>query len=175
MASLLTQTIRSRWLAIAVHLGLWLILILTLINLRSDLPNYRENTAFSTPTESLVPADRVAAIFSSPAKPVPIAWSNAANPFFTQYFIPPPKPAPPPPPTTRKVQLTYQGFFLGGEEMKHAIVRVATNFHFVQIGAQIDTNLTVVEATAQLLTLTNRAAQTNLLPLNVQTEIEVPL
>ena len=43
------------------------------------------------------------------------------------------------------------------------------------IGARIATNLLIAEATMQAMTLTNLAAQTNILPLNVKKELEVPI
>jgi hypothetical protein len=43
------------------------------------------------------------------------------------------------------------------------------------IGAPITTNLFVADASLQSLLLTNHVAQTNLLPLNVKKEIEVPI
>lgn len=172
---MVTQTIRSRWFAVAVHSLLWLIALLTALRLTTRMPQYRETKAHTMPPQLNVPAERLANMFSPSTASAHIAWSNGANPFHTRHFVPPPTPAPPPPPTTRKVEVTYQGFFLSSDRVKHAIVKVSTNFQFIRLGARVETNIYVAEATAAALTLTNHAAQTNLLPLNVKTQIEVPL
>jgi len=55
------------------------------------------------------------------------------------------------------------------------MLRVANDFVITGIGTAIATNNYVFEAAMQALTLTNLDGQTNLLPLNVKKEIEVPL
>ena len=45
----------------------------------------------------------------------------------------------------------------------------------IPVGGMVTTNLFVVDAAMQSLTLTNTAAQTNLLGLNARQVIEVPL
>ena len=93
-------------------------------------------------------------------------------PFFTRYFVPP---APPPPPTTRTIEVTYQGFYQTGDGPKQTMFRLGEAFHFAPVGARIATNLFIAEVTMQAMTLTNLAAQTNILPLNVKKELVVPI
>ena len=62
---------------------------------------------------------------------------------------------------------------MGGS--KHIIVKLADAFLDTLVGAKITANLFAAEATMQSLTLTNPAAQTNLLLLNTKKEIEVPI
>jgi hypothetical protein len=101
--------------------------------------------------------------------------TNYMNPFITRHFVPTPTPAPPPPPTTRKVKVTYQGFYQPIDSPRQAILKVGDAFVIAKVGALIETNLFISEAALQTLTLTNLAAQTNVIPLNTQKEIEVPL
>jgi hypothetical protein len=93
--------------------------------------------------------------------------------FFTRHFTPPPTP-PPPAPTTRKVEITYSGFYEAGEA-RHVIVKLANAFVDGTLGARVTTNWFFSDATYQALTLTNIAGQTNVLPLNTKKEIEVPI
>ncbi len=82
---------------------------------------------------------------------------------------------PPPPPTTRKIEVTYQGFYQTGDGPKQTIFKLGEAFLVAPIGARIATNLFIAEATMQALTLTNLAAQTNILPLNAKKELVVPI
>jgi hypothetical protein len=80
-----------------------------------------------------------------------------------------------PPPTTRNIELTYQGFYQAGDGTKHTICKLGDTFIAVPVGGKIATNLFVADATLQALTLTNQAAQTNILPLNAKKELVVPM
>jgi len=97
------------------------------------------------------------------------------NPFFTRHFIPPPTPAPPPPPTTRKIDVTYQGFYQTTNGPKFAVLKVAEGIMVAKIGALVATNVYVAQASLTNVILTNLTARTNILPLNTKTEIEVPI
>jgi hypothetical protein len=104
----------------------------------------------------------------------PPGLTNLSSPFLTTHFVPVASPAPPPP-TTRKVEVTYQGFYQAGDTIKHVVVKVGDVFVAAVIGAPITTNLFVADASLQNLMLTNHVAQTNLLLLNTKNEIEVPI
>lgn len=173
MPSAFTQTVRSRWFALVIHLGLWLLLYLTLVNLRGTAPPYRNVNSGLSP-QVPVPAGKLSGLFLGDPLPPP-GTNTSANPFFTEHFVPPPTPAPPPPPTSRKVEVTYQGFFESTENVRHAVMVVGKDLVIAKTGALVETNVFVSQAGLQVLTLTNLAAQTNLLPLNVKTVIEVPI
>ena len=81
----------------------------------------------------------------------------------------------PAPPTTRKIELTYQGYYQTEGSPKTAILKLADVYIVVPVGAAVATNFYVSEATMQSLTLTNPRSQTTLLPLNAKKEIEVPV
>jgi hypothetical protein len=165
------QTLKSRWFAAVVHAGLWLLLYLAVTGFRGKSPDYHVADAVSTQPQSLAPVGKLVNLFSPGIWPKPFAHTNSLNPFFTRHFIPPPAPAP----TTRKIELTYQGYYQTSEGAKQAIVKLADAFFVTPIGAKVTANLYAVEATLQSLTLTNSSAQTNLLLLNVKKEIEVPI
>lgn len=174
MAPLLAQTLRSRWFAVLVHLGSWVLLYLALTAMGGKTPDYRESQAVSAPPQSPAPVARLVDLFAPGAATQPAINSNLLSSFVTRHFIPVPVP-PPAPPTTRKVEVTYQGFYQTDGSLKIAVVKVGDAFNIVPLGARVTTNFLVAEATMQALTLTNLAAQTNLLPLNVKKVIEVPL
>ncbi len=168
------QILKSRWLAGCLHLGLWLLFFLVLTRLGGRTPVFHEREAFSTPPQSPAPVARLEPLFAPGAWPVSLARSNAPDPFFTRHFTPAPAP-PPPSPTTRKIELTYLGFYLSGDSPKQAVVRFADSFIVTPIGARVLSNLFVAQATMQTLTLTNPSAQTNILTVNMKKEIEVPI
>jgi hypothetical protein len=171
MKAFVAQLLRSRWLAAGTHVGLWLLLYLALLTLGGKLPPLHDADVSAAPTQSPVPVASLYDLFSADAWPRLAGNTNAVEPFFTRHFIP----SPIPPPTTRKIEVTYQGFYQAGTGPKQALIKLGATFVVSPIGAAIATNLFVADATFQTLTLTNRAAQTNLLSLNAKKEIEVPI
>jgi hypothetical protein len=175
MAALI-QILRTRWFSLALNTSLWLLLFLVIRGLGGKAPDFRTTDPAQLPTPIPVPVGKLDSLFSSAQLPRPGADSNAFNLFFTRFFVPPPAPAPPPAPTTKKIEVTYQGFYQSGEESKHAVIKIADAFVVAKVGtAVMSTNLFVSDATMQSLILTNLASETNVLPLNIKKEIEVPI
>lgn len=175
MPSVLLHALRSRWFALVVHACLWVLLYLVITNAGGHPPPFHDSTAATLPAQSPAPVGQLGQLFATASWPKPGAATNSLNPFFTRYFVPAPSPAPPPPPTTRKIDFTYQGFYEAGDGPKNAVLKVGDAFVIARVGALVATNLYVAQATMQSVTLTNLAAQTNLLLLNTKKEIEVPL
>lgn len=175
MQALIIQILRSRWFAVSVHAALWLLLYLVIKNAGGKAPDFHEAPAASLFPQNLAPVNKLEPLLSPGQWPKASPGTNDLNPFFTRHFVPPPTPAPPPPPTTRKVEVTYQGFFQTADSPKNAVLKVATNFVIARIGALVETNLYVANASMQDVTLTNTTGQTNVVPLNTKKEIEVPV
>ena len=174
MKSLLTQLLGSRWFVVSTHASLWLLFYLTFGGLGSPSPDFRESLARTPARHPILPETSLADFFS-PEPPAKFgADTNAMNPFVTSYFIPRQAPAPPPP-TTRKIELTYLGFYQTAQGDKQAIVRQGDDFLVATVGAKITANLYAAEASMQTLLVTNSAAKTNLLLLNSKKELEVPV
>lgn len=171
MISPLLQKFRSRWFAMAVHLGLWCVLYLAVAHLGGKTPDFHIADSSTAPSPGPVPVAKMESLFSPAQWLNPQAATNASNPFFTSFFVP----VTPPAPTTRKIEVTYQGFYEAGDNIRHTIVKVADTYVVASVGAPIATNLFIADATLQNLLLTNLAAQTNLLLLNAKKEIEVPI
>jgi len=172
--SKLSQTLRSGWFAMSIHACFWVLLYLAVTSLGGRTPDFRIGTSYSPLPQSPAPVAKLAGLFSATQLPRLATETNSLDPFFTSYFVPPPSPTAPEP-TTRKIEVTYQGFYQTGDGPKHAVVKVADAFVDASIGWPIATNVFVADATLQTLVLTNRTAQTNLLPLNIKKEIEVQL
>ena len=175
--AMLSDTLRSRWFSTCLHAGLWLLLLLSIIGIGGRAPQFREATAHPTAVTTTVPVDKLAMIFVPTNWPKSVRNTANLNLFTTSYFIPPspPPPPPPPPPTTRKVELTYQGFYRTGDGPKYALLRLGETLVGIPVGGTVVTNLYVMEAALQNLTLTNSATQTNVITLNTKSEVEVPL
>jgi hypothetical protein len=172
MHPIVKKTLRSRWFVAGLHACLWLLVYLAATNLGGKAPHFRDADAVATPSQSPAPVAGLERLFSPGIWPKSLIDTNRLNPFFTPYFIPP---APPPPPTTRKIEVTYQGFYQTGDDLKRAIYKLGEAYLVAPIGARIATNLFIAEATMQVMTLTNLSAQTNILPLNTKKEIVVPI
>jgi hypothetical protein len=173
MPSATLQLLRSRWLTWGVHVGLWLLLYLAVIHTGGKTPELTEASPSTPPALAVVPVGRIDSLFSPGQWPTPLARTKGLNPFFTSHFVPPSIPPPPPPPT-KKIDATYQGFFQTADGPRQAIVKIGDVFVVTQVGSAVVTNQFIADATMQLLVLTN-AAQTNILPLNVKRELEVPI
>jgi hypothetical protein len=173
MKQAIVHLLRSRSFVVAVHVGLWVLLYLALRGIGGRTPEFRDARATSAPIQSVVPVSKLDELFAVAPIPVPGTNTNENGLFFTRYFIPPTTPVPPPP-TTKKIELTYQGYYdsAGG---KRAIVKLGNDFLITKLGSNVTANLFAAQATMQSLLLTNAAAQTNLLLLNTKKEIEVPL
>jgi hypothetical protein len=169
-----TKAIRSRWLASLTHAGLWLLLYLAVTGLRGKPPEMHEADGTSVSPQRIVPVAKADQLLNQANWPQFVPVPNTVDPFFTKHFIPPPAPLPPAP-TTRKIELTYLGFFTSDGSKKQTIVKLADALLVTPIGAKVTANLYAVDATTLTLTLTNSTPQTNLLQLNVKKELEVPL
>jgi hypothetical protein len=167
----LKRALSNRWFTICVHVGLWFLFYLAVVNLRGKAPEYREAESAAGAPHSPVPVTALERLFSPGIWPKSLVDTNRLNPFVTRYFIP----QAPPPPTTRKIEVTYQGFFQTGDGPKQTIFKLGDAFVMAPIGARVATNLVIADATMQALILTNLAAQTNILPLNVKQELIVPI
>lgn len=171
MSPSLVHALRGRWFSLLVHLGLWVLFYLALINLGGKTPDYRDAAASSQPADSPLPVAKLGSLFSTAQWPKIPASTNLDNPFYTLYFFPQPGP----PSTTQKIEVSYQGFYQTGDSAKSAVIKVADSFVIASLGMRVVTNWFVADASMQTLTLTNLTAQTNLLLLNAKKEIEVPV
>lgn len=168
------HTLRSRWLIVGFHAALWLLICLAAANLGGKAPPFYEAESFSTPPQPLPPVAKLAPLLAAGVWPKSVMDTNTLSPFFTKHFIPPIAPAPPVP-TTRKIELTYQGFYQTVDGPKQTIVKLADSFIITSPGLKVTANLFISDATMQALTLTNLDRQTNILLLNTKKEIEVPI
>jgi hypothetical protein len=173
MMLLLAQLFRSRWFFICVHVALWVLVFLATTRLGGSAPPLRDTVALSAAAQSPAPVEKLARLLAPDNFPKSIVPTNGTSMFSTRHFIPPPTPAPPAP-TTRKVEITYSGFYEAGEA-RHVIVKLGNAYVDGSLGARVTTNWFFSDASYQALILTNISGQTNVLPLNTKKEIEVPI
>jgi hypothetical protein len=172
---MLNATLRSRSFSACLHAGLWVLLLLAIIGIGGTRPlRFSEAEADPAAVNTPVPMSRLEKLFAPGNWPRQLVDPAGTNQFVTTHFIPT-TPPPPPPPTTRKVEVTYQGFYRAAEGPQQAFLRVADALIRIPVGGVVTTNLFLIEVSPLTATLTNSAAQTNLLKLNTKQEIEVPL
>ncbi len=172
---MLNATLRSRFFSASLHAGLWVLLLLALVGIggtRALL--FREAAADPAAVNIPVPVARLGQLFAPANWLKQLVDTGGSNQFLTAHFIPT-SPPPPPPPTTRKVEVTYQGYYRAAEGPQQAFLRLGDALVRVQVGGLVTTNLFLIEAAPHTATLTNSAAQTNVLKLNTKQEVEVPL
>jgi hypothetical protein len=174
MRTALSQTLSSRWLAGAVHAGLWVLVYLSASGLGGKTPIFREADGTLPPPPSPAPVARLDPLLARGVWPNLAPRTNALNAFYTRHFTPPPKPAPPPP-TTRMIELTYLGYYETEGTTKTVMARLADAFLVAPVGTRLTANLFAADAGMESLTLTNAAAQTNLIKLNTKKQLEVPI
>ena len=177
--AMLNETLRSRSFSAGLHAVLWLLLLLAVVGIGGGRALvFREAEVDPSAVNTPVPVAKLEKLFAPTNWPKSVVDAASLNPFATTHFIPaptPPPPPPPPPPTMRKIELTYQGFYRTAEDPKHALLRLGDTLVDIRVGGMVVTNLYLIEATMQTVTLTNSAAQTNVLTLNTKREVEVPL
>jgi hypothetical protein len=171
---MLSQTFQSRWFALTLHAGLWLLLVLLVFRLRGPAAPFAETATATTAVQTNLPVAKLAQLFAPAPSRLAAGATNRLSPFATRYFVP----AAPPvvaPPTTRKVELTYQGFYQVTESVRRIFLQVDKKMVICPVGDQFVTSLFIATADLQTLTLTNAAGQTNVLKLNTKTTLEVPV
>lgn len=167
---MLDQTLRSRGFVVALHLGLWALLLLTLNHWRGQGLVYGERIVTPGALQSVIPLDRLHTLLAA-AQPPPVVSTNALHLFATGHFAP----KPPAPATVRKFALTYQGFFQTGDGPRQALVALDGSPVSQPLGSQLVTNLFVADLTFTTLTLTNTEGLSIVLNINTQRVVEVPL
>ena len=174
---MLNETLRSRWLSGCLNGGLWLLLLFAVLGIGGRQPQFREAEADPSAVITPVPVARLENLFAPTNWPKLVMDPASQSAFATTHFIPPVVPAPPPPapPTTRKVEITYQGYYETAGGPRRVMLRLGDLLNSIPVGTSVTTNLWVADAVFQTLTLTNSANQTTVLTLNVKKEVEVPL
>lgn len=170
---MLNETLRSRWFSACLHAGLWLLLLLAVVGIGGRAPNYREAEADPGAVITPVPMAKLQNLFAATNWPGRIVDTASLNPFSTTHFLPPTIPVTTP--TTRRIELTYQGFYQTTDGPRRVMLRFGDTLIGIPVGGSVVSNLFVAEATFKTLTLTNHIAQTNVLTVNVKKEVEVPL
>lgn len=173
MKLIVAQVLRSRWLAGVVHACLWLLVYFAATRLGGKLPAFQELDGSEPVPPVHAAIAKLDPLFTSGAWPKVVVGTNEVSVFYTLNFAPTPKPTPPPP-TTRKIELTYQGFY-NVEGKSRVLVKMDDRFLVTPLGSNVTANLFAANATALNLTLTNSTAQTNVLTLNLKKQLEVPI
>lgn len=170
---MLKETLRSRWFSAGLHAGLWLLLVLVVAGLGGRRPQFAETDADPLAVQVPVPVAKIEKLFAPGNWPQHVVSPDSQNAFATLHFKPPVVPIPPP--TTRRVELTYQGYYQSGDGPLRTLLRLGDAMVAVPVGGVVVSNLWVVSAGFKNLTLTNSAGQTNVLAVNVKQDVEVPL
>ena len=179
---ILSETLRSRWFSICLHVSLWVLLLLVIIGGGMGAHEHPFHEAVANPAAVVtpVPVVQLERLFAPATFPKRVGDPANLSLFTTAYFVPPvkptpPSPPPPPPPTTRKVELTYQGYYGTGDGPRYALLLLGEKLVGIPVGGMVVTNLYVVDAALKTLTLTNTAVHTNVLTLNMKQAVEVPI
>lgn len=174
---MLNPLANNRSLAVVLSLGLLVLLVVAIGDLGWSLPKPPTRQGPLSPIEEIVPVSKIAAVFSSNAFAQVYPPTNLPSLFYTTRFIPPAVPPPPPSPkaTTRKIEVTYQGFYQVADGPKQAFIKTGDTLFVGPAGARVATAWAVQDFSLRALTLTNNVARTNILEINQKKEFEIPL
>lgn len=150
--------------------GLIALAVLILTDLDVGLPEFPAAQRRPDGAAAPISVSEIENVLSPARYALLIPPTNSLNPFYTTYFQPPA----PKPPTTRKVELTYQGFYRNAEGQKRAFVKIGDRLFVGPVGSNVVADLSVVDISLRTLTLRN-AAQTNTLEFNTRKELEIPV
>jgi hypothetical protein len=161
---------RDWWVAMGLLAGLAALLALVLRDYGVGLPEFPTTTTESHPALSPIVTGAFERLFETGAVMQLNRLTNGASPFHTTYF----QPTKPKPPTTRKVTMTYLGYVESTAGQRRAFLLLDNDTKVGALGGAVVGDLSVAEMTLRTLTLTNSAAETNLLEFNVSKTVEVP-
>ena len=161
---------RSYLMAAGIFTAAVLILILLLQDLNDALPDRPRFEPAAAPAVLGPTNGRLPELFSPAALTDVARVTNAPLPFVTTFFQPPP---PPPAKKTRKVNLTYNGFFqtAGGE--KRAYLMIDDKLAMLPPGASVVADVVISNILRTELTLL-QATQAVVIPFRGSKEVEVP-
>lgn len=162
---------RAHVMAAAIFAAVVLIMILLARDFKDplpELPRFEPAAAMAVigPTNKSLPELFAAASFSEAVR-----ITNGSLPFATTFFEPPP---PPPPKKTRKVNLTYNGYFEAVNGEKRAYVLVGDKLDLFPPGAAVVGDVVISNILRTELTL-QQATQAVVVPFRGSKEVEVPL
>ncbi|MBL9137021.1 MAG: hypothetical protein JNK85_14210 [Verrucomicrobiales bacterium] len=169
------DTVILNWLMIPAIVVLALLLALSLSQLThrgAVPPDSRPIGPLPTPHPA---AEQTRQFFAWPGS---VDWrpmTNSGNPFFTLAIqpAPPPKP-PPPPPKTRKVDVTYRGFFETAAGIRRAVIQVADKQILCGAGEKFLADYVAVDIGLRQLSSTNTAGVALKLDFAKTASVEIP-
>lgn len=167
---------RSYATATAVFAIAGLVLILLLRDVGGELPALPQFVPATAPGNLGPTNGHLAKMFTPAALATVAPAANLPTPFVTAFFQPPPPPPPPDPKIkkTRKVALTYNGFFETSTGEKRAYLLVGGAMAMLPTGAPVISDLMISNIQRLQLTLVRGSTQEVAVPFRGSTEVEVP-
>lgn len=164
-----------QWSMVPVAVVLVLLLGLAVARLRHgtvDDPSFRAAAAIP----ALHPgADQVRRWMGWPGEMTWRPLTHTANPFFTMAIRPAaPPPAAPPPAATKKVDITYRGYFQTSAQIRRAVVQVGEQQVLGFLGDVVVADYAVAAIELRQLILTNVAGQTVPFEFSRTQPLEIP-
>ncbi len=171
---MLKEVQRDQGLTVLLLISAAALAFLVVRDLGAGLPDLPSVPTNSAPVSLRLPVREFEGVLNPDRIPLLAVPTNQLGSFLSAYFQPAPKPKPPPP-TTRKIDLTYLGFFQAGERSRQAVVQLGDQQVIAGVGSNVVADLSVAGMELRTLTLTNPAAQSHILHFNVKTNLEVPI
>lgn len=163
------------WTLLPATAVLLTLLSLTLLRLRHDHAA-DAGAPVPTPLPSSHPAaGQTRQFFGWASNLTWLPLTNAGNPFFTLAIRPAPPPQPPPPPpATKKVDVTYRGYFQTSAGLRRALVQVADKQVLAGLGEPVVADFTVLAIELRSLALTNKSGGSVSLVFRTNQSLEIP-
>jgi hypothetical protein len=152
-----------------------LVLILVMQDLGGRLPDLPRPESAASPAGMGPTNSRVRDLFLPAAIGRVKPATNLPPPFVTTFFQPP---SPPPSANakhTRKVSISYDGFFQTNAGEKRAYVRVGGAMTLLSPGAPVVSDLMISNIDRLTLTLKRGSTQDVVVPFRGSTEVEIPV
>ncbi len=155
---------------------LGLLVFLLVRDLGGQLPTLPRLTPPTTSSQITLTNERLVEIFAPAALLAVAPAPHLPAAFATAYFQPPPPPPPPNPDVkkTRKVALTYNGYFETSAGEKRVFVGVGGATAMLPFGAAVISDLMISNIQRTQLTLMRSGTQAVAVPFRGSTEVEVP-
>jgi hypothetical protein len=185
-----SRAVGSLWVAVMLAIVLAALLVMAAADLHDTSPRLPQLERGARPMCELISGVKIQVLVSPAVFLQTHLSKNEGHAFYTKFFVPPPAPVPkptpppepkpeppvaPPPPQTRKVQLLFQGVYETAAGEKKIFLKRDEESLVIAPGAVVAANWAVAAVDLRRLTLTNAAAQTNILEFNSAKALEIPV
>lgn len=142
--------------------------------LGGDIPALPRLTMQARPNVDSTFGKRIETLFEPQPSNELLDPKPSQSPFFTQYYKAPPQPPPPKKPQTKKLKITFQGFYTPSSEDQKAFIMINDQFKSVSVGEVVIANLYLLSLEKNKIEIGAQKGTPKSIAFRQTTTIEIP-